>query len=110
MIYEYKCAKCGVFEVMKPVEAVYREENCPCCRRLMTRKISVPKISGTRDGFGIGKSFTDETTGKTVDNWNTWEKLGYRSALETHKGTVKEKIKRKVDKITNHDSKRKQVI
>lgn len=59
-----------------------------------------PGITGTRDNFGIGKAFIDDSTNKTIDNWRSWEKAGYRNPLDVTKNhTVREKIKRKIDKI-----------
>lgn len=37
-----------------------------------------PSITGTRDGFGIGKNFIDERTNKEITTWREWEKAGYR--------------------------------
>lgn len=68
--------------------------------------VGVAGISGTRDGFGIGKAFKDNKTGKTIDNWKSWEKAGYRNPLETVKDlNVMAGIKRKMDKI-KHDKKK----
>ncbi|HCJ66662.1 MAG TPA: hypothetical protein DHV62_04870 [Elusimicrobia bacterium] len=70
-----------------------------------------PGINGSRDNFGIGKAFTDDETGKTIDNWRTWEKEGYKNPLEVTKNhTVREKIKRKIDKIKNYDSGKRAVV
>ena len=52
-----------------------------------------PGISGTRDSFGIKKSFMN-CDGKTIDNWKIWEREGYKNPLEvTKNNVVKEKIK-----------------
>lgn len=57
-------------------------------------------ISGTRDQFGIGKSFVDEKTGKVVDTWQKWERAGYKNPLETIKNhSVKEMVKEKREKL-----------
>ena len=59
-----------------------------------------PSVTGTRDNFGIKKSFIDDETGEDIDNWKSWERHGYRNPVEvTRNNTVKEKIKRKIDKI-----------
>ena len=59
-----------------------------------------PSISGTKDGFGISKSFKDNESGKTIDTWKKWEKAGYRNPLETTKNHfVREKTKEKIEKI-----------
>lgn len=61
-----------------------------------------PSISGTRDGFGISKSFKDEETGQEIDTWKKWEKAGYRDPVEVTKNhAVKEKIKEKIKKRKN---------
>ena len=61
--------------------------------------IGGPGITGTRDGFGIKKSFRG-ADGNNVDNWRTWEKAGYRDPLSVHRNhDVKEKIKEKINKI-----------
>ena len=62
-----------------------------------------PGILGTRDSFGIGKEFRDESTGKTVDNWKTWERLGYKQFKDTasfkdKRGDIKSKVAEKLDK------------
>lgn len=58
-----------------------------------------PGITGTRDNFGIKNAFKDDASGKTIDNWKSWEKAGYRKPLEvTKNNTIKEKIKEKIKK------------
>ena len=62
-----------------------------------------PGIIGTRDTFGIGTEFRDETTGKVVDNYRTWEKLGYMPVKDTFnmkdkRGDIKAQVKEKLDK------------
>ena len=56
-------------------------------------------IIGTRDSFGIGKSFVDDRTGKTIDNWRDWEKAGYKQAKDAPPdrrcGDIKEMVKEK---------------
>lgn len=57
-------------------------------------------ISGTRDSFGIGKSFYDPKTSQYIDNYKSWEKAGFMQPKDTnapdhiHKIT-KEKMKNK---------------
>ena len=62
-----------------------------------------PGIIGTRDGFGIGTEFRDEETGKTVDNYRTWEKLGYSQAkdntIKDKRGNIKDKVMAKREKL-----------
>ena len=57
-----------------------------------------PGITGTRDGFGVGKSFIDERTGKEIDNWKSWEKAGYKEKVETKNHTLNEQVKEGVKK------------
>ena len=55
------------------------------------------RITGTRDGFGIGNEFVDEKTHKTIDNWKSWERAGYRKPLEAVKNhTIRERVKEKI--------------
>lgn len=65
-----------------------------------------PGVIGTRDGFGIGKEFIDERTGKTIDNYRAWEKAGYKdvSAIQNHE--VKERVKEKVKSLKGKPSKK----
>jgi len=61
-------------------------------------------IIGSRDNFGIKCEFRDDETGKSIDNWRSWEKAGYRDPLQvTRNDKVKAGIKRKKDKI-KHDN------
>lgn len=71
------------------------------CGKEADRILSMPAITGTRDSFGIGRNFIHEGEGgrKEITTWREWEKAGYREAKEVHKGTVKEMIKRKEDKM-----------
>ena len=52
-----------------------------------------PGILGSRDSFGIGNEFTDEKTGKVIDNWRTWEKEGFRQP-----NPKSEKVKEGIEK------------
>jgi len=38
-----------------------------------------PYVVGTRDSFGVLKSFYDPQTNQTIDNWKKWEKAGFRN-------------------------------
>ena len=40
---------------------------------------SVPHVLGTRDGFGIRKSFYDPQTNQTIDTWKKWAKAGFKN-------------------------------
>lgn len=65
-----------------------------------------PGVTGTRDGFGIGKAFFDAKTHKEIDNWKTWEREGYMNPSKDHllPHDAKEAIKRKVEKIKKYDT------
>jgi hypothetical protein len=59
-----------------------------------------PGLNGTRDNFGVLKAFTDEKTGKTIDNWKAWEKAGYRQPLDVIKNdVVRQSVKKKIKTI-----------
>jgi len=59
-----------------------------------------PGITGTRDSFGIAKSFRDDESGQVIDNWKIWERRGYKNALQsTRNHDMKEKIKGKIERI-----------
>lgn len=90
---DYICQSCG--------KKSDEENKGMVCERCGGKLIGVggPGITGTRDNFGIKKSFRD-VDGNNVDNWRAWEKAGYRKPLEVHRNhDVKEKIKMKVEKI-----------
>ena len=108
-VYEYECKKCGIQkDFVKPVAECSSTEKCHC-GGIMTRIMSMFAMTGTRDNFGIGKEFRDDSTGKVIDNWNSWEKAGYKNPIDCHKDTnVKEGIKRKIEKITKYDTKKRQ--
>jgi putative FmdB family regulatory protein len=44
-VYEYECAKHGVFELLKSVAQVHEPGICPDCERPGRRLISVPTLS-----------------------------------------------------------------
>ena len=90
---KYICQSCG--EESSP------ENKGMICEHCGGKLIGMggPGINGTRDSFGIKKSFRD-VDGNNVDNWRTWEKAGYRDPLSVHRNhDVKEKIKEKINKI-----------
>ncbi len=99
MIYPYECPKCGVQEdIFKLMKDCCKVEKCKECKCAMKRLITVPVISGTRDGFGISKSFVDERSGKEIDTWKKWEKAGYKETVNTNNHTLNEKVKEGVKK------------
>jgi len=65
-----------------------------------------PGITGTRDNFGIGKSFIDERTGKEIDNWKSWERAGYSETGEIKNNKLKEMVKEKKEKRRNRRDKK----
>jgi DNA-directed RNA polymerase subunit RPC12/RpoP len=90
---DYICQSCG--------EESGEENKGMVCEHCGGKLIGVggPRINGTRDNFGIKRSFRD-VDGNNVYNWRTWEKAGYRDPLSITKNhDVKEKIKMKVEKI-----------
>ena len=107
MRYQYQCRECKwSYEVVCLVK--YRD-NQPCVKcgsANVDRLITNHAVIGTRDGFGIKNEFRDEESGKTIDNWKSWEKAGYRNPLDViGNHTVKEKVKRKIDKIKHEKEK-----
>ena len=100
--YPFKC-ECGYEkDVMKPMSECSAEERCDLCGKSMARSLAGcgQYVIGTRDSFGIGNSFYDETTKTEIDTWGKWEKAGYKDAVESTKNhDVREKVKRKIDKV-----------
>ena len=87
---EYICQECGEI-----ADQEYSGMICQKCGGRLRGK-GGPSISGTRDGFGIKKSFRD-CDGNEVDSWKKWERAGYKNPLEvTKNNTVKEKIKENI--------------
>ena len=75
---------------------------CPSCGYCL----GFPEVTGTRDSFGIKNAFFDSKTGKTIDTWKKWEKAGFKDARDVFpKGSLKNEISRKVEKIKKYDSK-----
>ncbi len=104
-LYPHRCERCGKEEdVLKPMSKASEEHKCSECETPMRKIIIVPAITGTADSFGIGNAFVDDKTGKTIDNWKSWEKAGYKSALNCVSSDIKNEVKRKVDKCTKHDT------
>ncbi len=62
-----------------------------------------PGITGTRDGFGIGRNFmhTDEHgVTKEITTHREWEKAGYKDAMSVIKdNTIREKVKEKQKRL-----------
>lgn len=59
-------------------------------------------IFGTRDSFGITKSFYDPKTNKDIDTWKKWEKAGFRKIDD-----VKDKRNPEVNEKAKWHKKRK---
>lgn len=102
MRYRYECRECEItFEIVCPVIDRHKQK-CPKCGSNDIDKFigSVVPI-WTRDGFGVKNEFIN-SEGKTIDNWKTWEKEGYRNPLEvTQSNQIKEQIKEKIEKKSN---------
>ena len=101
MLYEYECNECKWNFELICTFAERGNQRCPKCKGIkLTKFIGTPAIVGTMDNFGFNNQFEDDVTGKTIDNWKTWEKAGYRQPKDvTRNHDVKEKIKVKMDKI-----------
>ena len=96
VLIAYICIDCG-----KTPPEDYMSMICPHCRGRI--RGSGPGVTGTRDNFGVGMAFTDDESGKTIDNWKSWEKAGFRKPLEvTNDHVVKEKVKEKISKINKN--------
>ncbi len=103
MIYRYNCLRCGTQDISKPISECSKTEHCPFCDEVMRKDYSGIAVQGTRDNFGVGMAFTDDESGKTIDNWKSWEKAGFRKPLEvTNDHVVKEKVKEKISKINKN--------
>jgi hypothetical protein len=72
MKINYVCTRCGEDAGESPGTMV-----CIECNGEL-RGVGCPGINGTRDSFGVRNSFIDEKSGDVIDNWNKWEKAGYR--------------------------------
>jgi putative FmdB family regulatory protein len=98
--YDFECPKCGVFEVFAHMKDIADTILCKCGKRA-DRLVSLPAITGTRDGFGIGRNFIHENENgskEEITTWREWEKKGYKDATTSHKGDMREKIKENMDK------------
>lgn len=97
-MFDYFCIDCGK---QKPKNAV-RGMICLYCGGDLRGECA--SVSGTRDGFGITKSFTDEKTGKEIDTWKKWEKAGYGTEIKNH--DMKEKVKEQLHKRKDRQEKK----
>jgi len=109
--YPHKCNYCGLeLDLFRPIGARNTPTYCPNCKTLMVRTFEGcgQNIIGTRDNFGVMKSFTDSNTGKEISTWKEWERAGYKNAEESPnlKPKVKEMIKEKKDKIKSQRKER----
>ena len=83
-------------------------KNCSYCGEKMRKVIGRFSYVGGTDSFKNSnnwKPFLHE--GREITNWKEWERAGYRDPKDTHKGDVKEGIKRKEEKIKKYDTKKK---
>ncbi|MHA7238908.1 FmdB family zinc ribbon protein [Arthrobacter sp. TMS1-12-1] len=46
-IYEYRCPRCEVYEIVRAMGAAPAEDTCPTCGQVARRKISAPHVSRT---------------------------------------------------------------
>jgi len=105
--YEYECIKCAkLVDIDKPMAQSKRVERCDTCSSILQRILSDINITGTKDGFGIGKAFVDRKSGETIDTYKKWEKAGYSDPLQSPAidSNIKQDIKRKIDKCKNFDT------
>lgn len=114
-LYSYFCRHCDeYFWVSKGMKDSGRIERCPDCKNTAIRQYDA-KISGTRDGFGINKSFRDVNTGREITTWKEWERAGYKDLKETLQGMpdkrgnkdfIMQRVKEKEDRIKHKDGKK----
>lgn len=103
-LYEYEC--CERFFVTKGMDKSSELEICPKCGQLAQRIYTPPRVTGTRDSFGIGKEFKDKD-GRVIDNWKSWERAGYKDARDVTTGEAKRQVERKIEKIEKYDTKKR---
>lgn len=46
-IYEYRCPRCDVYEIIRGMGAAPAEDTCPTCGQAARRKISAPHVART---------------------------------------------------------------
>jgi putative FmdB family regulatory protein len=49
--YDYMCGQCGVFEVVRPIDASVRDQACPTCGSAATRLYAPPAITSPRSAL-----------------------------------------------------------
>lgn len=90
---KYICQDCG-----KESSKENRRMICEFCGG-RKQGIGGFSIIGSRDNFGIKNAFVDDSTGKTIDNYSSWEKAGYRQSRDVIQDkNMKSKVKQKIDK------------
>jgi len=80
---------------------------CHVCRGDLQGK-GMPSVTGTRDGFGIGRNFmhTDDKGTREITTWRQWEKAGYKNVMDCiKKPHIKEMVKEKMKKIKRNGGK-----
>lgn len=65
-----------------------------------------PGVTGTRDSFGIKNEFVDERTGKTIDNYKSWERAGYRPSSDISNEKFRREVRKKEKKCKQQRLKR----
>lgn len=91
----YTCQICGL-EVGNPKNML-----CPICYGEL-RGTGGPGLTGTRDGFGIGRKFyhNDGQSTKEITTWKGWERAGYKDAISaTGNKTIAKMAKDKMKRI-----------
>jgi len=89
----YVCRSCG-FSPDEPKSMI-----CKCGGELRGEG---PGVTGTRDGFGIGRKFyhTDNNGSREITTWREWEKFGYKDAISaTNNKTIAKMAKDKMKRI-----------
>jgi putative FmdB family regulatory protein len=49
--YDYVCGQCGVFEVVRAIDAPVREQTCPVCGGAATRVYASPALISPRSAL-----------------------------------------------------------
>ena len=74
---------------------------CPKCNGDLKGE-GFPSVTGTRDGFGIGRKFyhNDGQGVKEITTWREWEKAGYKDAISaTNNKNIAKMAKDKMKRI-----------
>lgn len=97
----YVCQSCG-FSPDEP-----KSMACPKCGGDLKGE-GMPGVTGTRDGFGIGRNFihSDEKGTREITTWREWEKAGYKDAISaTRNKDIAKRAKDKMKRIKREGGK-----